>query len=103
MRMALIFIAASALIGGAAQAHDDPAAATPTKAVAADEHAEATKVLYVCSEEERNWRAFSRDLGTPEFVTAKRVIADQGKAWSEPKCITQSELKRLASMTSPAK
>ncbi|MBI1197013.1 MAG: hypothetical protein GC203_04045 [Phenylobacterium sp.] len=99
MRMALLVIAATALAGGVAQAQEQQArAATVTPAVDRQDPAAATKVLYVCSEDERNWRAFSRDLGTPDFVTAKQVLADEGKAWSAPKCITKSELHRLTEM-----
>lgn len=96
MRMVLLAIAAGALFGSAAQAKDDLAAmaAGPQPAQTAK------KVLYVCSEDEQSWRAFSRDLGTPDFVTAKQVLADQDKTWSGPRCITKTELHRLANMTS---
>lgn len=99
MKMALLVIAAGALLGGAAQAKDDPNQIQPTKAVAAGDSTDGvTKVLYVCSEDEQAWRAFSRDLGSPDFVTAKEVLADKGKSWAEPKCITPSQLHRLTKL-----
>ena len=97
MQRVLMAIAASALLAGAAQAADQQQARSADKAAtnAQARAPAAKKVLYVCSEEERSWRMFSRDLGTPEFVTAEQVRADAGKTWSAPKCITEGEMKRL--------
>lgn len=96
MRMVLLVMATGALLGGVAQAKDNPNAMTPASNVVDQPRAQpVVKVLYVCDEEELSWRAFSRDLGTPDFVTAKQVRADSGKAWAAPKCITASELRHL--------
>lgn len=95
MRMVLLAIATGALIGGAAQASEKPVPGAGNETVGAEASETAKKVLIVCSQEERDWRAVSRDLGTPEFVTAKQVRADTSEAWSGPKCITASELRRL--------
>lgn len=92
MRLAIMVIAAAALLGGSAQAHSDPSAAAKDAVATAPA---AKKVLVVCDGDEASWRAFSRDLGLPEFVTARQVRAAEGKAWSGPKCITPSELRRL--------
>lgn len=93
MRVTLMVIAAGALLAGAAQAKENQSATTEQDEAAST--GRVVKVLYVCSEEERNWRAFSRDLGTPDFITAEQVRAQKGKAWAEPKCITPSEVRRL--------
>jgi len=101
MRRVLTTLAAGALMAGglaagAAQAAEgqarsaDKAAKPATARVLAGQ-----KVLYICSEDERSWRAFSRDLGTPDFVTAEQVRAEAGKAWNGPRCITEGEAKRL--------
>ena len=101
MRTVLMTIAAAALMGGAAQAQDIPDAAASGQPAAAAQAAQgapsdpAFKVLYVCGEDQASWRSLSRDMGIPEFVTAKQVRADRGKAWAEPKCITPAELRRL--------
>ena len=96
MRTVLLAIAASALLGGLAHAQEK-SGATPgaANAAGAQRAAPIGKVLYICDEEERAWRVFSRDLGTPDFITAEQVRADKSKAWREPKCITASELRRL--------
>lgn len=94
MRTFLLAFAAAALVGGVAQAKEDPKA--PAQDLAATQRSELlVKVLYVCNEEERDWRMFSRDLGTPDFVTAKQIRDQQGKAWAAPKCITPAEARRL--------
>lgn len=93
MRMVLLVAAAAALLGGAAQANEDPNAGAGK--AEAQRAPSAAKVLYVCGEDEAAWRPFSRDLGVPEFVTAKQVRADTEKTWAAPKCITASELRRL--------
>ena len=93
MRMVLLVVAAGALLGGVAQGKESPNAMAAGKDSVGVQPA--PKVLYVCNEEEMSWRAFSRDLGTPDFVTAAQVRADRGKAWSAPKCITAAELRRL--------
>lgn len=93
MRMVLPIIAVAALMGGAVQAKDNPNAIAAGKDAVAQQGA--TKVLYVCDEDELSWRAFSRDLGTPDFVTAAQVRADTSKGWAAPKCITESQLRLL--------
>ncbi|MEW5687351.1 MAG: hypothetical protein AB1942_20745 [Pseudomonadota bacterium] len=93
MRTLLLTIAAAALMGGFAQANEAPVA--PGQAADGQGPAPMVKVLYVCGEDEASWRSVSRDLGIPEFVTAKQVRADSGKAWDAPKCITPAELRRL--------
>ena len=98
MRMVLLVIATGALLAGAAQAKESPnALAVGQDAVARQAATPGVKRLYVCDAEELSWRAFSRDLGTPEFVTADEVRTDSGKAWNAPRCITPSELRRLTS------
>lgn len=96
MRTMLLTIAAAALLGGSAQANEPPnEKATGYEMAAAQTPDPVVKVLYVCGEDEASWRSVSRDLGIPEFVTAKQVRADTGKAWAQPKCITPAELRRL--------
>jgi len=100
MRMTLTVIAAAALIGGTAFAGPPPQQAASAQVASADQAATAVAstpvasvTLHVCDEEAADWRLFSRDLGLPDFVTAKQVRA--GKAGSGAKCITPSELRRL--------
>ena len=52
------------------------------------------KTLYVCEDTAMTRRAFAREFGQVEFVTADAVRVD-GQAWSAPKCITSVEAKRL--------
>jgi len=95
MRMALMVIAAAAaLMAGTAQANPDrDATAAGKDAVSREGAAPATKkVLQVCDEDTA---ALGSSSGLPPFVTAKQVRAAEGKAWSGPKCITPSELRRL--------
>ena len=94
MRTIMLTIAAAALMGGFAQAKDAPVGSGQGVADGQGPDPQ-VKVLYVCGEDEASWRSVSRDLGIPEFVTAKQVRADSGKAWAEPKCITPAELRRL--------
>jgi hypothetical protein len=95
MRTVLLTIAAAALMGGFAQANEAAPNALASGQAATDGRAPLVKVLYVCGEDEASWRSVSRDLGIPEFVTAKQVKADTGKAWAAPKCITPAELRHL--------
>ena len=93
MRRVLPILVAAALLGGAAQAKDSPNAMAAGKDAVAQQPT--TKMLMVCDEDYLSWRAFSRDLGTPDYVTAEQVRADTSKAWAAPKCITESQLRRL--------
>jgi len=52
------------------------------------------KLLYVCDGSARTERAFAREFGEARFVKAEDVVA-QGEAWTAPRCITQSEMRRL--------
>lgn len=92
MRIALFAVAFAALAGGAL-ANEPPNAQAQAKdaAVAAQRSA---KVLYVCEDNAMTRRAFAREFGAAEFVTAEAVRAD-GKAWAAPKCITSAEARRL--------
>lgn len=91
MRIALLAVAFAALAGGAL-ANEPPNAQSQAKDAAAD--ARPAKVLYVCEDNAMTRRAFAREFGAAEFVTAEAVRAD-GKAWAAPKCITSAEARRL--------
>ncbi|PZQ54930.1 MAG: hypothetical protein DI570_22550 [Phenylobacterium zucineum] len=82
-------------MGGFAQAKEQAPSATANGQPAVAGPAPSVKVLYVCGEDEASWRSVSSDLGLPEFVTAKKVRADKGKAWDAPRCISPAELRRL--------
>ncbi len=103
MRTMVFVMAAGALLAGAAQAKDtlNPMGANPNVMEASRDSASqqraqpAVKVLYVCDEGEQNRRAFAREFGAADFVTADQVRAAKGQPWSAPRCITPAEVRRL--------
>jgi hypothetical protein len=57
------------------------------------------RVVYVCDSSTMTRRAFTREFGSNEFVTAEAVAAARGQAWAAPKCITPTEARRLKQLT----
>ncbi len=63
--------------------------------------ATAAKPLVVCNRDEASRRAFRRQYGSVEFVTARDVVDSRGdgQAWATPRCITPAEFVKLRRMT----
>ena len=61
----------------------------------------AAKPLVVCDRDEASRRAFKRQFGRVEFVTAQGVIDGRGdgQRWDTPRCITPAEFTKLRRMT----
>ena len=85
MRLMICAIALSAVAAVPALAKDAPAATETTKP---------TRTVYVCDNSAMTRRAFAREHGATEFVTAKDAAA-KGKAWAAPKCIKPAEARKL--------
>jgi hypothetical protein len=95
MRIALCIAAAAALVAGTAVAKD----AISVNAAAKDAvQAQPGRVVYVCNTDAITKRGFARQFGSAEFVTADQAVA-KGEAWSQPKCITPLEARRLKAKT----
>ncbi|MFZ5720275.1 MAG: hypothetical protein ACOY5Y_12530 [Pseudomonadota bacterium] len=93
MRTIVCVVALAALSAGSALATETPDANRHAKeAVALEGKAERT--LYICENDTLTRRAFTREFGTVEFVTAEEAAA-KGQAWDAPKCITSYEARRL--------
>lgn len=85
MRLMICAIALSAVAAVPALAKDAPAATETTKP---------TRTVYVCDNSAMTRRAFAREHGGTEFVTAKDAAA-KGEAWAAPKCIRPAEARKL--------
>lgn len=89
MRAALLG-AAFALAATAATAAEMSAASGPGEGSKA-------RAVYVCDASQVTKRAFAREFGQARFVKASDVL-QPGAAWSAPRCISASELRRLRQM-----
>jgi hypothetical protein len=91
----LLCAAMGALIASPAMA-GGPAAREQAQDVAAQEAKAPTKsrVLYICDASDITRRAFIRQHGVMEFVTAEAAARPQD-SWSAPRCISRSEYQRL--------
>lgn len=89
-----IIVSALALVAlaGSAQAGQAPSATAAGKDAVSRSHA--ARTLYVCEDNAMTRRAFAREYGQAEFVTAEQARA-KGEAWGQPKCITSAEARRL--------
>lgn len=100
MRVIVCAIALAALSAGSALATETPDAGRHAKeAVAVQGKAEAARTLYICDNTAMTRRAFTREFGAIEFVTAEQAAA-KGQAWEAPKCITSHEARRLKQLAS---
>lgn len=98
MRVIVCAIALAALSAGSALATETPDAARHAKeAVAVEGRAERT--LYICENDAMTRRAFTREFGAVEFVTAEEAAA-RGQSWDAPKCITSYEARKLKQLAS---
>ncbi len=93
MRSILIGLTAAAALLPAAAFAGTPAASTQDAAVNAVQQSKA-RTVYVCENNAMTRRAFAREFGKVEFVSAAEAKAG-GAAWDTPKCITASEARRL--------
>lgn len=75
---------------------DQPQSATTaaTDAAAISSARASSRTLYICENDAMTRRAFAREFGSVEFVTAEKAKAATG-AWSSPKCISDAEARRL--------
>jgi len=85
MRLMICAFALSALAAGPALAKEATPATTPEKVA---------RSVYVCDNSAMTRRAFTREFGSMEFVTAEKAAA-KGAAWTAPKCITPAEARKL--------
>jgi hypothetical protein len=56
------------------------------------------RTVFVCDSSTATRRAFTREFGVMEFVTADKAVA-KGETWSAPKCVTPADARRLQQMT----
>lgn len=85
MRLMICAIALSAVTTVPAMAKEAPATTETTKPA---------RTVYVCDNSAMTRRAFAREHGGAEFVTAKDAAA-KGEAWAAPKCIKPAEARKL--------
>lgn len=90
MRIVLCAAALALLAGTAAAGEPAVNAAAAGKDAGAQA---ATRAVYICDSSAMTKRAFAREHGSAEFVTAKDVA--RGETWATPKCITAAEARRL--------
>lgn len=84
-----------ALSASAAVAEQPQSATTAaTDAAAVSSVRAGARTLYICETDALTRRAFAREFGSVEFVTAEKAKAATG-AWSSPKCISDAEARRL--------
>lgn len=88
MRLMTCALALSAVAAVPAFATDAPAKAEQQP------QQPAARTVYVCDSSAMTRRAFTREHGAMEFVTAEAAAA-KGKAWTAPKCMTPAEARRL--------
>lgn len=78
------------------------AGASATGAVAAEKaqatRTEASRTLFICDTSAMTKRAFTREFGKLEFVTAAQVR--KRGSWDAPKCITPAEARKLKQIAS---
>lgn len=89
MRLMICALALSAVAAVPAFATD-----TPAKKAEEQQQQPASRTVYVCDNSAMTRRAFAREHGAIEFVTAEAAAA-KGKAWTAPKCMTPAEARRL--------
>ncbi|RZJ04045.1 MAG: hypothetical protein EON89_09260 [Brevundimonas sp.] len=91
-------IACAALFASTAAAPVSAGEASRTRA----SDSNARIVVSLCERDALTQAAFRRNFGpNPVFVTADRVLSAQaaGERWSEPRCMSAGEHRRLAQLT----
>lgn len=94
MRTLISLAAVAAFSAGGALAGQAPNAQQSGKDAVVAERAQPARTLFVCEDDEMTRRAFAREFGKVEFVTAEQARA-RGETWETPKCITEAEARRL--------
>ena len=93
IRMAIGGFAAALMLASGAMAGPGPAARSADSAAKNAVSGQDAKVMvYVCDRSEETRRAFKREYGAQEFVTADNVQRVSDVA--TPKCMTAAELRR---------
>jgi hypothetical protein len=95
MRAFLLGLIGSAAMFGTAVASAGPEASAAVAKVA--EAQRSARIVYICEDTAASRRAFIREFGTAEFVTAKKALA-RGANWDAPKCMTGAEFRRFKAM-----
>lgn len=90
----LLFAAAVGLFAGDMALAAPSAADHAKNAVSAPIEAKTGRTLYICEDTTAVRRAFVRQFGEIEFVSADSALSGD-EAWAAPKCITGSEARRL--------
>ena len=91
MRSMICALAVSVIAAGPALATDSPAKADQQK----PQPQAAARTVYVCDNSAMTRRAFAREHGKTEFVTAEAAAAAKGETWTAPKCMKPAEARRL--------
>lgn len=91
MRLTICALVLAALAAGPALARDAVPANKQDNAAA--------RTVYVCDNSSMTRRAFTREFGKMEFVTAEAATA-KGERWAAPKCVTPAEARRLKQLAS---
>jgi hypothetical protein len=100
--MRLILITAALCVASAAGAGERPAPNATSAGKDAVAQTASPRTLYVCDTSNLTRRAFAREYGSAEYVTAAEATA-KGQSWAAPKCITPAEARRLQARTLAAK
>jgi len=94
MRMLIGGFLVAAIMVGPVAAKEAANASSAARDVVATTSSPTPRVVYVCDRSSMTRRAFAREHGQAEFVTAE-VAARRGEAWASPKCMSESEARRL--------
>lgn len=95
MRLIACTLVVSALTAGAAFAEQAPAAADAAR----DSMVGPARTVFICANDQMTRRAFAREHGVVQFVTAEQAVA-KGEAWRAPRCVTTNEARRLKQLAS---
>jgi len=94
MRQMILAIVLSALAVSPVLARDvSKSMSSPTGEAKAN-----VRAVYICDKSAMTRRAFAREFGSAEFVSAD--VATSGQAWPAPRCISAREARRLRQMAS---
>jgi predicted dehydrogenase len=92
MRAVMLALVLGAATVASAQAQPAANATSAGKDAVAQQRA--ARTLYICDTSAETRRGFAREFGAAEYVSAAEATAKGGE-WAAPKCIKQSEARRL--------